>query len=659
MKRRSLLLIVMLLLSVGLPALAQEDMVEPDLRIGALPVLNMLPLYVALDGGFFDEAGVTVEIVDFASGAAAQQAAIAGEIDGFQADVVSALKVNASGGDLRVVRHVGITNMPFLSIVVGNGSGIESIEELAGGQIGLSLNTIIQYMTDTLLASAGVNAADVEYVDMPVIWERIQRLNRGEILAATLPAPYGNLATQYGGHVLVDDANVAYVPEAVNLRAETLAEKGEAVRAFLAAYERAVDTINAWEGDNSAYEAFLEGNDRGGGQLLKSILASRIVPVPILSQARVPSEAEFTVVQDWALGAGLLTEAKPYAEVVDGQLLPEVVVVEVKQEAVQETEPEEEMREPDLRIMLPLSLDVLPLFVAEGAGYFEEAGVAVELVNAINMAQLRSAAVAGEFDGFEIAGAGGFLQLNAAGADLRVVREVEITNLPYFSVSAGPGSGIESVADLAGVPISFVEGDFYEYLLSEILLEMGLDAEQLEFTAYSLAEGNVRDQIARGEIKVIVANELITQAISWAGAYVVVDSMDVDYAGIHGLLGFRADVLAEKGAAVRAFLSAYDRAVAALNALEGDTQAFRGFAGSIALEQDAIATSIVFAGVRPVPMFAPPGVPSVEEYATVHDWALGVGLLEEAQAYEDVIDGSYLPEMMDEDMDDMSEEDEE
>ena len=30
----------------------------------------------------------------------------------------------------------------------------------------------------------------------------------------------------------------------------------------------------------------------------------------------------------------------------------------------------------------------------------------------------------------------------------------------------------------------------------------------------------------------------------------------------------------------------------------------------------------------------------------------------EARAYEDVIDGSFLPEMMDDDMDDMSDEDE-
>ena len=62
-------MLALLLLLVATPLLAQDEMAEPDLRIGALPVVNMLPLYVALDGGYFDEAGITVEIVDYASGA--------------------------------------------------------------------------------------------------------------------------------------------------------------------------------------------------------------------------------------------------------------------------------------------------------------------------------------------------------------------------------------------------------------------------------------------------------------------------------------------------------------------------------------------------------------------------------------------------------------
>ena len=216
MKMRSFAFVLLVLLLIGGPLAAQDQMAGPDLRIGTLPVINMLPLYVAQDAGFFDEAGVVVEIVDFLSSKDAQAATIAGEIDGFQADMVSALKVNADGGDVRVVRHVGITNYPFVSIVAGRDSGIESVADLAGRQIGLSQNTIIQYLTDSLLESVGVSPDDVEYVDLPGIRNRVQRLVDGEIAAATVPEPYVTASLSFGSRILIDDSGVDYVPEALN-----------------------------------------------------------------------------------------------------------------------------------------------------------------------------------------------------------------------------------------------------------------------------------------------------------------------------------------------------------------------------------------------------------------------------------------------------------
>ena len=59
------------------------------------------------------------------------------------------------------------------------------------------------------------------------------------------------------------------------------------------------------------------------------------------------------------------------------------------------------------------------------------------------------------------------------------------------------------------------------------------------------------------------------------------------------------------------------------------------------------------------PSLTPARVPTQEEFAHAQNWALNVGLVMEARAYEDVIDGSYLPEMMADDMDEMSDEDEE
>ena len=656
MKYRNLLLVALLLMLVATPLLAQDEMAEPDLRIGALPVVNMLPLYVALDGGYFDEVGITVEIVDYPSGKDAQAAAIAGEIDGFQADLVSALKVNAAGVGVHVVRHVGITNTTFVHIVTGRGSGIESVEDLAGKRIGLSLNTIIQYMTDTLLASAGMSSEDVEYVDVPGIYNRVQRLVDGDIDAATLPGPYNQFALTYGGVVIIDDANVDYVPEALIIRAEVLAEKGEAVRAFLAAYEQAVETINAMAGDSSAYAEFLEMNDRGSGQLLKSAFNTGFVLVPTLTRARVPSEAEYSSVHDWALGAGLLAEAQSYADVVDGQFLPEVMeeeMAETDDMAEEAAAPvaEQEMREPDLRFLVRPSINSLPLHVAQDAGYFEEEGVVVEFVDFMNVTDLQAAVEAGESDGLQLTSLNRILQLNAVAGNVRVVREVEVTNLSYFAIITGPGSGIESMDDLTSTPLSLFKGADAEILVGQMLTHAGLSEDQVEIIYLDSADvGNLMDKILDGQIKVTLVDQAFTQVISTMfGGSVLMDSDDMNYGGAQEMIGFRSQVLEEKGDAVHAFLRAYARAEEAINALAGDTQAYRQFVGTVGMEQDALIEAIVSGGFAAVPMFAPPGLPSTEDFAAAQEWALAAGLLDAPIAYEDLVDDSFL-------MDDMAEE---
>ena len=74
------LLLILLVLAMGLTMTtaitAQDDM--PALRIGVLPVLNTVPIDVALAEGFYEEQGVSVELVSFASAPDQQDALLAG-----------------------------------------------------------------------------------------------------------------------------------------------------------------------------------------------------------------------------------------------------------------------------------------------------------------------------------------------------------------------------------------------------------------------------------------------------------------------------------------------------------------------------------------------------------------------------------------------------
>ena len=321
------------LLAISAPALAQEEAAAADIRIGILPVMNVYPFY-AHPLGYFEEAGVSIEMVPVFSAQALREGLAAGELDGFQADLITTLVLLEEGHDVRLARHVGMGSPPLFGILTHEASGIMSAAELAGARIGISEQTVVQYVTDLMLASAGVDPGEVEYVNIPLIIERQEMLSAGEIDAATLPQPFYALAEQAGAAVLIDDAVLDYVPEAIGFRAEALAEKGDQVRAFFSAYERAVVGINAhetfedglaWVGEEirGALQATFEGGSERVLELLNLLRAAGIWPA--LTEARVPTAEEYAHAQEWALAAGLVSEARAYEDVVDGSYLPEMM----------------------------------------------------------------------------------------------------------------------------------------------------------------------------------------------------------------------------------------------------------------------------------------------------------------------------------------------
>ena len=391
-------------------------------------------------------------------------------------------------------------------------------------------------MTDMFLASAELDAgeAGVEYVDVPGIWDRLQQLLDKDIAAATLPAPFSEVFPRWSYRVLIDDSEVAYVPESLNIAAAVLAEKGAAVRAFLAAYERAVDTLNEMAGDQSTLREFLRENDRGGGQVIKTSLTSDLSDLPRFTQARVPSEAEYQDAQEWALGAGIVAAALAYDDMVDGSYPPGVVVEEIPEETAEEEEsveeaaaPEEEMREPDLRIAIRPSLNALPILVAQDAGYFEEAGVIIEVDEFYSGATLQFSILAGGFDGFLYDSILNLMRLVVAGVDLHVVRELEVTNIPYFSIITGPVSDYENIEDLVGQSVSVLRDSDDAYQANLLLESAGL-ADQVEYDYVDTGDaGRLFDNILRAESTAALVDAMTSQYILLYRGSALLDSSDI------------------------------------------------------------------------------------------------------------------------------------
>lgn len=645
MKIRYVYLIGILLLSlVAAPLLAQEEADAAHLRIGSLPILGQIPLRIAEQAGYFAEAGVTVELVTIASGSADIEAALlAEELDGALADVVFALEVNEAGGDLRIVRHVELRNLPNYAIMVGPGSELESVADLVGKRLAVSRD--VHYLADALLASAGVAPDEVEYVDVPGLPVRLEQTVLREVDAGLLPDYPAQGIQQYDAQVLLDDAVLDYVPRAISFRAAVLTEKGEAVRAFLSAYERAVETLAEIRGDTQAYRQFVASLGGARRTLMENAVFSGQISAPVFTAARLPSEADFGTVQDWALTNGVLAEAQAYADVVDGSFLPEVMAEDMAEEDMMaddtETtvEAEEAQPEPDLRIGLLPVLNALPAYIALDAGYYEEEGLVVELRLYLSAKELTATVIAGDLDGLQ-ADLVSALRMNATGGDVRVVRHVGITNQPFVSLIVSPRSDIQSVADLAGARIGLSHHTIIQYLTDSLLAGVAMSAADVEYVEVAKILERYND-LLRGDIDAASLPEPFAALASSYGGRALVDDSVMSY--VPEALSIRSDVLMEKGDAVSAFLRAYERAVATLNAMTGDNVSYRAFGDAVGVKPNTMVKSMVAGGILPVPSLSTASVPSVEDYATVHEWAMENGLLSEAQAYEDVVDGSYLP----------------
>ena len=191
--------LVVLLLAL-FPMLTGCDLLskEPgNLKIGVLPILDTLPLYVADQEGFFESEGIEVELLPFSSALERDVAMQTDQIDGEINDLISAALLNNEDDRVRVVRTaMRATPEKAMFAILSIDGAIQSSEDLKGKQIGMSTNSIIEYVVDRLLRADGLAEDDIIKQEVPKIPVRLELLTSGQIPAACLPEP---LASRLAG----------------------------------------------------------------------------------------------------------------------------------------------------------------------------------------------------------------------------------------------------------------------------------------------------------------------------------------------------------------------------------------------------------------------------------------------------------------------------
>jgi NitT/TauT family transport system substrate-binding protein len=216
-------------------------------KVGAIPIVDVAPLHLGKEKGFFAEQGIEVEVVNTTGGAAAVPGVVSGEFDFAFGNVVSLIVARSQKLPLKAIAEgnssTGQQGKDFGGIVVPKDSPIRTAAELAGKTV--AVNNLKNVGDTTVRASirkAGGDPSTVKFVelafpDMPaaVASKRVD--------AAWVVEPFFTVTQNQGARVIASN----FVDTAPNMTVATyfttekmIKQKADLVKRFTAAIEKSL-----------------------------------------------------------------------------------------------------------------------------------------------------------------------------------------------------------------------------------------------------------------------------------------------------------------------------------------------------------------------------------------------------------------------------------
>ena len=172
---------------------------DSAIRLTVFPSLNALGARVAEADGFFEDAGVKVELTAGPNAAAMVPQMIGGSMDIALMDMVTPTVARSQGVPLVMIAPAGVTTEPdkelgrgFGNLFVRADSDIKSIKDLQGHSIGLpQINSQPWIDARAVVDANGGDSSTLEFIEVP---NTLAALEQGQVDAITVPEPSGVLA---------------------------------------------------------------------------------------------------------------------------------------------------------------------------------------------------------------------------------------------------------------------------------------------------------------------------------------------------------------------------------------------------------------------------------------------------------------------------------
>jgi len=241
--------------SAALLGLSRKSFGADDkILIGFWPIASGLPLYAALERGFFKEAGLQVEGAKFASAQQVAEAMISGRIHGSANGTASAALALAeiTSPNLFKIICSNPSNRKLVldEFVVPKDSPVKSIAELAGKKVcsGPGIQNVT--LAKIILEKNGI--ANPQVTELP-IGQHVPALAAGQVDAAYTLEPTGTAGRLKGltrvlepgviAKYVLGDPDAPWFGGSASVTTAFIKDRPEQTKKYVAAYAKAVDWV--------------------------------------------------------------------------------------------------------------------------------------------------------------------------------------------------------------------------------------------------------------------------------------------------------------------------------------------------------------------------------------------------------------------------------
>lgn len=298
MKKITKSLIVTMIIVFAAPSWGAEKL---SVMLDWFPNVDHLPLYVAQGLGYFDEAGLDVEIISPSETSDSLKLAMSGAVDiavGYQPQTIMAA---AEGLELRVIGR--LVGYPLTTLLFLDGKGIEKTSDLEGKTVGYT----VPGMMDLLMAAFAKGNGIKEYNAVNVGFTIVPALVSGQVDAVMGPfKTYEVVSMAHQGikasYFELEKHGIPTYDELIFLTSpKTLEGKRMAITAFADSVQRAIDF--ARENKEAALDLYFKALPEADREMERDAFAATL---PFFVDGQSSDPAKWSAFAKFAHESGLI-----------------------------------------------------------------------------------------------------------------------------------------------------------------------------------------------------------------------------------------------------------------------------------------------------------------------------------------------------------------